>query len=156
MLKNICDHIEELFGSILLAVMAVIAFMNVVTRYITNYSFAFTEEIVVNLFVWIILLGISYGYRTGSHLVMAFLYEHVPSGTQKTFLHLGNVLSIGFFLLLLYWSGLQVIDEYELQTRSDALEAPAWIYTMCMPLISVLIIFRILQTYWRPPSDARE
>lgn len=156
MLKNACDHLEELFGSVLLAVMATISFVNVVIRYITSYSFAFTEEIVLNLFVWVILLGISYGYRTRSHLVMSFVYDYAPTGVQKFFLHCSNALSIGFFLMLFYWSALQVIDEFQLQTRSDALEAPAWIYTMCMPLFSLLIIFRIAQTYWRPANETQE
>ena len=48
---------EDLLGSFILAVMAVIAFINVIVRYCTSFSFAWTEEITINFFVWITMLG---------------------------------------------------------------------------------------------------
>ncbi|WP_446697811.1 TRAP transporter small permease subunit [Acetomicrobium sp. S15 = DSM 107314] len=33
--------------------------MNVIVRYLTTFSFSFSEELLVNLFVWITMLGAS-------------------------------------------------------------------------------------------------
>ena len=59
---------EDLLGSIILAVMAVIAFLNVIVRYCTSFSFAWTEEITINFFVWVTLLGTARAFREGGHL----------------------------------------------------------------------------------------
>ena len=48
---------EDILGSIMLAVMVTITFLNVIVRYCTNFSFAWTEEITINFFVWVVLLG---------------------------------------------------------------------------------------------------
>ena len=50
---------EDILGSIMLAVMVTITFLNVIVRYCTNFSFAWTEEITINFFVWVVL------YRPG-------------------------------------------------------------------------------------------
>lgn len=39
---------EDILGSIMLAVMVTITFLNVIVRYCTNFSFAWTEEITIN------------------------------------------------------------------------------------------------------------
>ena len=48
MLRFLGAHFEELLGSVLLAIMATIAFINVIVRYCTSFSFAWTEEMTVN------------------------------------------------------------------------------------------------------------
>jgi hypothetical protein len=59
MLKKLWDHFEELVGAVMLMIMVSIAFINVVTRYFIKYPLSFTEEIEVNLFVWLVMLGTS-------------------------------------------------------------------------------------------------
>ena len=56
MLK-VLDKIEEYICAFLLFFMAALAFANVLVRYLTDGSLAFTEELIVNLFVWITVLG---------------------------------------------------------------------------------------------------
>ena len=68
MLRFLGAHFEELLGSVLLAIMATIAFINVIVRYCTSFSFAWTEEMTVNFFVWVVLLGTARAFRTGGHL----------------------------------------------------------------------------------------
>ena len=40
------------------------------------------------------------------------------------------------------------VDEIELSVVSESLAIPVWLYTICTPAISVLIIVRILQKVW--------
>jgi TRAP-type C4-dicarboxylate transport system permease small subunit len=127
--------------------MAVIAFLNVVIRYLSTQSFAFTEEVVLNLFVWLTLLGISYGYRTNSHLAMEFAFDRLPLRVQSFCRHFSNALSVIFFLILGYWGVWQVSDEIVLNSVTEALRTPTWIYSICVPAFSLLIIVRILQQY---------
>ena len=54
MLHFLNTRFEELLGAFLLAVMACIAFINIIVRYCTTLSFSASEELTVNFFVWIV------------------------------------------------------------------------------------------------------
>lgn len=149
MLRFFDAHFEEILGSILFAVMVTIAFINVVVRYCTSFSFAWSEEMTVNFFVWITLLGISRAYRTGSHLSMAILYNTFSPTGKKICDIVAAILCLIFFGALCYTGTLEVIDEYELESISESLGIPVWWYTIATPLFSILIIVRMLQHLWQ-------
>ena len=63
---------------LVMAVMTLVAFVNVVTRYFIRFALAFTEEIVVSLFVWLTLLGTAIAFRQGAHLGFSFIVDRTP------------------------------------------------------------------------------
>ena len=145
MLQKICDHFEEMLGAVVLVVMAVVTFVNVVTRYVIVYPLAFTEEVTVNLFVWLVLLGASIAFRRNAHLGMGFFYNLLPLSLKKGCFYISTGFSILFFILLAWLGGVQVIDEIELRVTSDALAISAAWYSAGVPVFSALIIVRIAQ-----------
>ena len=145
MFHKIFDHFEEMLGAVVLAIMAVVTFVNVVTRYVIVFPLAFTEEVTVNLFVWIVLLGASMAFRRSGHLAMGFIYNLMPLYLKKTCFFISMGLSILFFSILTYLSGIQVMDEIELGVTSDALAISAAWYSAGVPVFSALIIARIVQ-----------
>ena len=52
-------RIEEAVAAAVMALLGLITLANVVVRYLTNYSFAFTEEYSIALMVVVALLGTS-------------------------------------------------------------------------------------------------
>jgi len=50
-------RIDHWIVAVLLFTMASIAFINVLSRYLFHFSFAATEEITINLFVWVTVIG---------------------------------------------------------------------------------------------------
>lgn len=145
MLHFLNSRFEEILGSILLAVMVTIAFINVVVRYCTSFSFAWSEEITINFFVWVTMLGIARAYRSGQHLAMSVFYNFLPKKLKSFCNVFSALLCLIFFGALAYTGTLEVIDEYELESISESLGAPVWWYTIATPLFSLLIIFRMLQ-----------
>lgn len=145
MLRFLNLRFEEILGSLLLGVMVTIAFVNVVVRYLTSFSFAWTEELTINFFVWITMLGIARAYRTGQHLAMAVFYNLFPLAGKKFCNAISAALCLFFFGALAYTGTLEVIDEWELESISESLGVPVWWYTIATPLFSLLIIFRMLQ-----------
>lgn len=138
-------HFEEILGSILLACMATIAFINVIVRYCTSFSFAWTEEMTINFFVWVTMLGTARAFRDGSQLAMSIFYQALPSAGRKFCYLFSCALIILFFGALFYTGCIEVMDEYELEAISESLGIPVWWYTIATPLFSLLIIFRMLQ-----------
>lgn len=134
-----------MLGAFLLALMASISFINVIVRYCTNLSFSSSEELTVNFFVWIVLLGTARAFRDGSNFCMNVIYNICPLSARKFMYIFGVVCSVAFFATLVYLGTIEVLDEYELDVSSEALDIPAWLYTIATPLFSLLIIVRIFQ-----------
>jgi len=125
--------------------MAVITFANVVTRYFIFYALAFTEEVTINLFVWLVMLGTAIAFKKGANLSMTFLYDKLPRTGRKFCFYAAAGMSLVFFALLAYLGYVQVMDEIDLSVTSPSLAIPVYYYTIALPVFSVLIFIRILQ-----------
>ena len=69
------------------------AFLNVITRYFIQYSFAFTEEVEVACLVWLTMLGAAAGFRRGIHLGFDLLKIRFPALGKIFSCSLGAVLT---------------------------------------------------------------
>ena len=139
------DHLEEGACVLIFVVMTVVAFVNVVTRYVVQYSLAFTEELVVSLFVWLTLLGAAVAFREGTHLGFEFLVDRAPRPVRRLFVWLSAALGVGLFAVLVYYGVVQIRAERMLGTTSEALAIPQWWYTAGIPVLGALIVVRIVQ-----------
>lgn len=146
MLNKLFNHLEEALGAAVMAVMVTLTFVNVVTRYVIVYPLAFTEEITISMFVWVTLLGVSIAFRSNAHLAVTFFYDLGSPPLRKIFYYVSTAMSLIFFCLLTWLGTIQVIDEMELGVTTDSLAIPAWIYSIGVPLFSVLVIIRIIQS----------
>ncbi len=154
--KWLAAHLEEGLCAILFAVMAMVTFANIVTRYLMKYSLAFTEEVVVSFFVWLTLLGAAIAFREQSHLGFSFFIERLPKPIQKTLLWMSAGLGAALFIFLIYFSIRQIGEEILLGITSSGIGIPQWWYTIGMPVWSVLVILRILQGARRASQELKE
>ena len=139
------DNFEEAVCAALLFFMASLAFLNILTRYFTNFSLAFSEEIEVSLLVYLTMLGTAAGFKRGVHLGLVFLVNWLPRWVQRWVRTGGAVLAGGLFLALLWFSVRQIQDEIAMATTSEALAIPQWWYTLGLPLGSLIVVARIIQ-----------
>ena len=148
-LKWFIIHCEEVLCAILFGIMAIVAFVNVISRYWLKYSLAFTEELLISFFVWVTLLGAAIAFREGSHLGFGFITERLPQKIQRILLCFSAALGALLFLFLIYFSIYQVKEEITLKITSMGIGVPQWWYTIGMPVWSVLVIIRIFQGAYR-------
>jgi TRAP-type C4-dicarboxylate transport system permease small subunit len=50
--------------------------------------------------------------------------------------------------VLIYFSILEMQDEVKLNVLSEALLIPQWIYTVALPVGSILVIIRVVERTW--------
>ena len=148
MIKKIYENLEEAAGVGLLAVMALFAFLNVITRYFIQYSFASTEEIEVACLVWLTMLGAAAGFRRGVHLGFDLLKIRFPNLGRNFLSPLASFLTIVTICFIIWFSIVQMKDEIALNITTEALNIPHWWYTLSMPVGGVLIIFRVIGAAW--------
>jgi TRAP-type C4-dicarboxylate transport system permease small subunit len=143
------SHFEEVLCAILFAVMAIITFINIISRYLLKYSFAFTEELVVSFFVWLTLLGTSIAFREQSHLGFSFLVDRLPPKIRRIFLWVSAGLGAALFIFLIYFAMGQIGEEISLEITSSGIGVPQWWYTIGVPVFSALIVLRVFQGAYR-------
>ena len=156
MSKKILDNFEEASAGIILLIMASIAFINVITRYLVKYSLSFTEEIEVNLFVWLVLLGTAAGFKRGSHLAVNFLVSFFPKRIRKLIIVVGYILTASIFAILIYLGIREVMDEILLEATSESLGLPVWWYTIGVPIGSGIVIWRIIDAIIKELREDKE
>lgn len=144
--------IEETLAGITIGLLALITFANVVVRYATNFSFAFTEEFSVFLMVLVALLGGSSVMAKGGHLKIMFLADKLSPQRRRIAGLITNALTAITFLLLAIFGSQMAWDEYRFEVTSPGLGIPTWIYTIWLPLLSFAIFGRsvgVLIRGWR-------
>ena len=145
-LNQFLNHFEEFLAAVTLGLMATIAFVNVLSRYLLHYSFSFTEELEVVGFVWITVIGASIGFRKGSQLAVNVFVKMFPKKLRVVFSIISGILGLILFGVLFYYSLNQIGYEIKYNTRSPSMNWPQYMYTLSIPVGSVLIVYRIIQT----------
>jgi TRAP-type transport system small permease protein len=138
------ESIERVAGAAIMALLCLITFANVVVRYFTNISFAFTEELSVALMVVVALVGTSAAFAGDRHIRLTFLIERQPLAKQRVLEVVLLACCLGLFALLAWLSARYVWDEYRFEVMSPGLGVPQWRYTIALPVCAVLICLRIL------------
>jgi TRAP-type C4-dicarboxylate transport system permease small subunit len=146
-IPNVVKNFDEILCAVFMAVMACLAFANVISRYLLHYSISFSQEIVLNSFVWATFLGTAIGFKRGNHVKVTFIIDKMPTKIKRIVKFLGVILSGGLFLLLMICSIDQIVYEIDLRTTSDSLNIPVYWYTLGVPIFSLLIMFRIVQAF---------
>lgn len=77
-----------------MVVMVICVFINVVGRYVFNYSFASVEEIARMLFVWLTYLGCIVCIKEGSHVRVDIVLTLVPAKVRLVMEVIGNLLMV--------------------------------------------------------------
>ncbi len=135
--------VEGAIAAAIMATLALITFANVLARYVTSASIAFTEEYSVALMVVLTLLGSAAAFATDKHIRLTYLTEKLP---RRVGLFVEQAVLASAFLVFaaIAWLGaLYVWDEYRFEVLSPGLGVPQWMYTIWMPVLSVLICLRI-------------
>jgi TRAP-type C4-dicarboxylate transport system permease small subunit len=143
--RRLAHHFEEVLAGGLLVVMAVLAFLNILARYLTRYSFAFTEEIEVAALVWITMLGAAIAFREALHLGFSILRDQLPRPIRQGLAALTGVTAVATMAVLAWAGWRQIQSQIALDTTSEALGIPEWIYTAALPVGALLVIVRVLQ-----------
>lgn len=136
--------IERALGAVAMGLIFVISFANVVVRYATDVSFAFTEEFSVFLLVFMTFVGASLAFATDENIRIAFFVNKLPPRGRLVCDVIAGLGSFLMFALIVWYSGELTWDEYRFGETSPGLGYPTWIYTIWLPILGAVILLRIL------------
>ena len=142
-------HIEDALAALIMAVLCVITFANVLTRYFTNISFAFTEEFSVFRVVVMTFIGAATAFTRGHHLAITFLVDKLPARGRLWQRRFALACGLAMFGVLTWYGALMWWDDFETGLTSPGLGVPQWWYTLSVPVLSALVEFRLLQLLFK-------
>jgi TRAP-type C4-dicarboxylate transport system permease small subunit len=137
-------RIERALAAGCMALLCIITFANVVVRYLSNVSFAFTEEFSVFLMLMLTLLGSTIAFAEGRHIRITLLVDKLPKPGQRFCTAIEWLSNTALFGLLAWFGYLLALDDFEFEVTSPGLGLPQWWYTLWLPLLCSLIVVRLL------------
>jgi len=136
-------HLEESILALLLAAITLISFTQVIMRYVFNTGWGGALELTRILFAWMILFGMSYGIKVGSHLGVDAFVRLFPKPVFRVTAILSAVACILYGVILLKADWLQVFGAntrggaidywqkmYKIGIGLDDLLYPSWFQSM--------------------------
>ncbi len=153
------DRLEEWLMAALLAFMTVLTFVQVVLRYVFNTGLVWSLEATTYSFAALVLIGMSYGVRTKTHIATDLLTRKLSEPLRRYVALVAILACLVYALLMLYGAAVLVDRLMTLGNAARDIAAPKWLLTATMPLGFALLVFRFLEAGWsllRRGSDSVE
>ncbi len=122
--------------------LALIGFIQVITRYLFNYSFSWYEELGRYLGVFIAFLGAAVGVRTSSHFAVDSLVNRMKPPFKQFTRSFTSLLSAAICFLIVYYSFSIIGRLYGYESTSPAMKIPMYIAYLPIPFFTVIMGFR--------------
>ncbi|MBD8891464.1 TRAP transporter small permease [Roseibium litorale] len=175
-LDNWVTRFEEGVIAFLLAAMTIVTFTQVVARYGFNSGWTGALELTRILFAWLILFGMSYGVKIGSHLGVDAVIQLLPKPLFRAVAVFGALCGVAYAVILLnadwlhvfgidakggaidYWQkmfkiGIGLDDlrypEWVQEAFGTKERVQRWIAYLILPIGLALFAFRCLQATWQ-------
>ena len=139
------QKIEKVVACVCVSIMAILVFANVISRYIFQYSFAFSDEMSTYLFVLMSFMGTAIAARRRAHLGLSVVTDHV-SPKARLIIQMVMYGVSAFFCLLIVITGVQmVISQIQLGQETATMQWPEWIYGSFVPIGGFFAMVAFLQ-----------
>lgn len=140
---------EEKVAVLCMAALVVITLLNVVTRYLTDQSFAWTEEISIVLMVVMTLAGAAAATARDAHIRIEAFYDSGSAARRRALRLLSAGATALVFALLTALFVRMVADEIRWAETSMGLGVPRWWFTAAAPVLTAAVTLRALVWGWR-------
>jgi TRAP-type C4-dicarboxylate transport system permease small subunit len=148
---------EDWLGAAVLALLALITFANVLARYFTNQSFAWTEELSVSLMVVLTLVSAGAAVARDRHIRIEVFFGKGSAGRRRVLALVSASATVLAFGLLAALGARLAWDDFRYEVTSPGIGVPQWWYTSALPVFAFAIAVRGLQQFvrvWRRDVEA--
>lgn len=157
-MMNALAGLEKLILVLTTAVTLVLVFGNVITRKVPalGIRLAFTEELVIALFVLISLLASALCCRDNSHISLALLSQHAGEGAKKTLKLVTTAVCVVYCALLTHQGYIYMMAQLEGGVRTYVLHWPEWIFCSFVPICGICMILHLIEACLDFNCDEKE
>lgn len=146
-LKKTVDYFEEGVIVICMAGIAVLTFGAVLSRFVFNFSIAWSEELVRYMFIWGSMFGASYAFKHNAHSGLPILVEKFPPLLYRAVQGAIAIIAASLFALIVYLGSDLVMMGLQSGQRSPATKIPYWVVNFGLVLAFVMCAYRVIEAY---------
>ncbi len=144
-MRRLLRYPEEALCALIFLAMTFLGFANICVRYLSNRSLASTEELLINGFVLLTVLGAAIAARRGEHLAVTLLQDLLPRRGRMALLLLATLLGVVLLAAAVWYTGQLVANQLANGSVTYALQVPAWWYSVGLPVGFLLVMLRFVQ-----------
>jgi len=148
--------IEDWLTVVVMALLALITFANVLVRYFTDSSFAWTEEFSIFLMILLALVAGSAAVARDRHIRIEFFAESGSATRRRRLAQFGAASVAALFFLIAALSVRVVWDDYRYEETSPGIGVPQWWYSVWLPVVSLAIGLRAVGLFIRRSREGRD
>lgn len=141
----IVNSINQTMAVLGIAFGVLLAFTNVVLRYVFDMSIPWAGELTAILFVWSAFFAMAYGFKKGTHISVTLLLSKFPAIIAKTFMILANIISVAYLIFVAYFGYELILMLKDFEEINVDLNIPSWIPYIVLPISFGLAAYNATQ-----------
>lgn len=130
--------------AILLAVIVLIVFSNVLSRYLLNASLAWSDEISRMMFIWLVFLGAIIAYINNEHLGLDIFINIFPKKITQVFILVADIVVFISLTVVLKGGIDMTVDSFESGWVSSAVPIQYGYIYLVVPISAALMLIECL------------
>lgn len=146
-IMDVLAGVEATVLSLVTVFVTALAFINVVVRKFTSSAFGWSEELEVNLFILMIMLGCALAIREGSLISLTLIFDRLKKNGKKIFVTICTVVSTVFWVFLLKYGVDKVLSQMKSGKMTPSLGWPEWVFTIFLPIGAVFLIIHTIEYF---------
>ena len=143
---DVVDKMEDIVCGGTLAALLFIVLLQVGARW-CGIILAWTEETTRFLFLWMMFIAVAAGFNRAESARVVVLIQKFPLSAQKVCAAAYYIVSIAFFLFMLYYGTELSLQKFKINEMATALALPMGFIMISVPISGFLGIIGTIQSY---------
>jgi C4-dicarboxylate transporter DctQ subunit len=135
-------HFEDWTMIIGMTIASTLITLQVILRYVFNYSITWGEELTRYSIIWMSFVGAGMGIRKGAHISVDILLVLFTDRWKKILTLVMAIMGAAFGVAVLYTGIIFVSRSFLTGQISPAMEAPVFVVYLCVPIGGFIMTFR--------------
>lgn len=142
---KILNELEDNFCAIILGIMTVLAFINVIARYVFLASYPWVEELNRLGLVILTYVGAATALKKHAHLGLSILTDRMHRKTQLVVSFIGCIAGLLFCYVAVRYGIDMVTSEYQHNVLTQGMQWPEYLLGLWLPVGCAILAIRFLQ-----------
>lgn len=155
-IRKFFANIVEVMAAILVVSLAVVVFLQVFNRYVLKNPLAWSEDLAMLLFQWVVFLGAAIGVKRMRHFGIELVVRKLPEKIHRVIEHIVLVF-VGIVALIMITEGLELLSYNRSRIYSSMNLSYTWAY-LPIPVSGCLMIIYLIWhevTRWQGRQEGR-
>ncbi|HKJ05153.1 MAG TPA: TRAP transporter small permease [Geopsychrobacteraceae bacterium] len=148
MFIKIINSMEEFIIAFLLAVMTLLVFFEVVLRFGFGTGLMWAQELTLHLSAWLVLFGVSYGIKVGSHIGVDALVKILPPQVRRIIGGIAVTACLFYTGLFIKGSWVYLEKMHQIGIELDDMPVQKWVAHSILLIGMLMIAIRLAMLLW--------